>query len=55
MGGFLLRLVKMPVWVAAAKDSHAAIAGIVLEVMIVAALFTIVFKEVMGKYGKRGD
>lgn len=62
---WVLRLVKMiamagliisvlEVWVAAAKGSPAAMAGIVLEVLIVAALFTIVFIEVMAKYGKRG-
>lgn len=62
---WVLRLVKMiamagliisvlEVWVAAAKGSPVAMAGIVLEVLIVAALFTVVFKEVMAKYGKRG-
>lgn len=62
---WVLRLVKMiamagliisvlEVWVAAAKGSSAAMAGIVLEVLVLAAIFLIAFREVMAKYGKRG-
>lgn len=62
---WVLRLVKMiamaglivsvlEVMVTAAKPgSPMAIAGFVLELIIVAAVFTIAFKEVMAKYGKK--
>lgn len=62
---WVLRLVKMiamagliisvmEVMVTAAKPgSPMAIAGYVLELIIVAAVFTIAFKEVMAKYGKK--
>lgn len=61
---WVLRLVKMiamagliisvlEVWVAASKDSNAATAGVVLETLVLAAIFLIAFREVMAKYGKR--